>query len=172
MAIKNSVSINFYLRSSIVLTFSIATYPKRLEYQTVWIQVRPDILSGYQQMALVGSELIPFNNGKLLRTFCPSSLNLNLETCKEPRTYLNGKNVIRSTVKHVLSGHSKKKKTKVLKIDVSLMQVESIAECSHLEHSAILLTCSKYYSVLKNNFWSSFEWPLKTGFTVYTPNVT
>ena len=34
------------------------------------------------------------------------------------------------TVKPVLSGHSKIDKTKVLKTDGSLMQVESIAECS------------------------------------------
>ena len=34
------------------------------------------------------------------------------------------------TVKSVLSGHFKKGKTKVLKTDGSLMQVESIAECS------------------------------------------
>ena len=35
-----------------------------------------------------------------------------------------------------------------------------------LEHSAILLTCIKRYSVLKTNFLCSFEWPLKTGYTV------
>ena len=46
------------------------------------------------------------------------------------------------TVKPVLSGHSKIDKTKVLKTGGSLLQVESIAECS-LEHSAILLTCNK-----------------------------
>ena len=34
------------------------------------------------------------------------------------------------TLKPVLSGHSKIDKTKVLKTDGSLMQVESIAECS------------------------------------------
>ena len=34
------------------------------------------------------------------------------------------------------------------------------------EHSAILLTCIQRYSVLKNNFWSTFGWLLKTGFTV------
>ena len=36
-----------------------------------------------------------------------------------------------STVKPVLSGHSKTSKTKVLKTDGSLMHVQSIAECSH-----------------------------------------
>ena len=34
------------------------------------------------------------------------------------------------TVKHVLSGHSKIDKIKVLKTNGSLMKVESIAECS------------------------------------------
>ena len=29
-----------------------------------------------------------------------------------------------------------------------------------IEHSAILLTCIKQFSVLKTNFWSSFEWQL------------
>ena len=48
-----------------------------------------------------------------------------------------------STVKPVLSGHSKKDKTKVLKTDHRLMQVKSIVECSKGEHSAILLTCIK-----------------------------
>ena len=42
------------------------------------------------------------------------------------------------------------------------MQVKS----SPLEHSAILLTCIKQLSILKTNFLSSFEWPLKTCFTV------
>ena len=35
-----------------------------------------------------------------------------------------------ATVKPVFSGHSKIDKTKVLKTDGSLVQVESIAECS------------------------------------------
>ena len=35
-----------------------------------------------------------------------------------------------------------------------------------LEHSTILLTCSKQYSVLKTNFGFRFEWPFKTCFTV------
>ena len=39
------------------------------------------------------------------------------------------------TVKHVLSGHSKIDKKKDLKTNVSLMKVESIAEC--ILHSAI-----------------------------------
>ena len=40
----------------------------------------------------------------------------------------------------------------------SLMKVESIAECSPLEHSAILLTCIKHELVLKTNF-GILEWP-------------
>ena len=43
----------------------------------------------------------------------------------------------------------------------SLMKVERNAD------SAILLTCINRYSVLKTNFWSFFEWPHKTGFTVH-----
>ena len=49
--------------------------------------------------------------------------------------------VLSSTLKPVLSGHSKINKTKVLKPFDSFMQVESIAKCFFLEHSAILLTC-------------------------------
>ena len=61
-----------------------------------------------------------------------------------------------NTVKPVLSGHSEIDKMKVLKTNGrSLMKVESIANAL-LEHSAILLTCVKQYSVLKTNFWSSF----------------
>ena len=48
-----------------------------------------------------------------------------------------------AAVKPVFSGHSKIDKTKVAKTNGSLMKVKSIAECSPLEHSAILLTCIK-----------------------------
>ena len=34
------------------------------------------------------------------------------------------------------------------------------------EHSAILLNCTKLIICLETIFWSSFEWPLKTGFNV------
>ena len=50
---------------------------------------------------------------------------------------------VKNTVKPALSGHSKIDKTKILMTDDSLMKVESIAECSPLEHSAIPLTCFK-----------------------------
>ena len=52
-------------------------------------------------------------------------------------------NVLLKTEKPVLSGHSKLDKTKVFKTNGNLMKVESIAECSLREHSAILLTCIK-----------------------------
>ena len=45
----------------------------------------------------------------------------------------------KTTVKPVLSGHSKIDKTKILMTNGSLMKVESIAECSPL----LLLTCIK-----------------------------
>ena len=49
--------------------------------------------------------------------------------------------------------------------DFRLMQVKSIAECS--EHSAILSTFIKLPFVNKIFVLSIFEWPHKTGFTVF-----
>ena len=43
------------------------------------------------------------------------------------------------------------------------MQVKNIA----VEHSAMLLTCTKLPPVFKTFVLSIFEWPLKTGFTVH-----
>ena len=68
---------------------------------------------------------------------------------------------ISSTVKPVLSSYLKIEKTKVLKTGGRLMQVESIADAPR---GAFCNTFDLHG--LKNNFWSSFEWPLKTGFTV------
>ena len=71
-----------------------------------------------------------------------------------------------STVKPVLSGHSKIDKTKVLKTNGSLMKVESIAECSL---GAFCNTFDLHQAIigLENPlFGLPFEWPLKTGFTV------
>ena len=51
--------------------------------------------------------------------------------------------LIECAVKPVLSGHSKIDKTNILMTNSILMKVESIAECSPLEHSAILLTYIK-----------------------------
>ena len=60
------------------------------------------------------------------------------------------------TVKPVLSDHLKIGKIKVLKTDNgSLMQVESIAECS-LGPFCNTLACIKRKSVLKTNFWYFF----------------
>ena len=46
------------------------------------------------------------------------------------------------------------------------MQVKSIAECSPLEHSAILLTFIKLPFAIKIFVSSFFEWPFYAGFTV------
>ena len=55
----------------------------------------------------------------------------------------------------------------VFKIDYRLMQVKSIAECSPLEHSAILSTFIKLPVVIKTFVLSIFEWWFYTGLTVY-----
>ena len=75
--------------------------------------------------------------------------------------------LMRYAVKPGLSGHSKIDKMKVLKKGGSLMQVESIVECSLLEHSAILLTCIKQLPVLKTYFLSSFRVVAKDMFDCY-----
>ena len=49
------------------------------------------------------------------------------------------------------------------------MKVESIAECSKREHSAILSTFIKLPFVIKIFVVSIFEWPFYTGFTVHVP---
>ena len=50
------------------------------------------------------------------------------------------------------------------------MQVKSIADrMLKREHSATLSTCIKLPHGFKTFVLSFFEWPLKTGFTVYTP---
>ena len=59
------------------------------------------------------------------------------------------------TVKPVLSSHSKNTKNVVLKTDYCLMM-----------YFRSITGCSKLPSVLKTFVLSSFEWPLKTGFTV------
>ena len=45
------------------------------------------------------------------------------------------------------------------------MQVKSIAA---LEHSALLLTFIKLLHIIKISVFSILEWPLKTGFTVFS----
>ena len=81
-----------------------------------------------------------------------------------------------STVKPVLSGHSKEDQKfgfhdRLLlnagqKYCRLLLQVNSIAECSPLEHSAILFTFIELPFVIKSFVLSIFEWSLKIGFTV------
>ena len=71
--------------------------------------------------------------------------------------WLINKNLV-YTVKLVLNGHSKRRKL-VFKTDYRLMQVKSI--------SAIFSTFIKLPFVFKTFVLSIFEWPLKTGFTVF-----
>ena len=73
--------------------------------------------------------------------------------------------VLLNTVKPFKNSHSKKHQKLVFKTNYCLMQVKSIAECS--KDSAILSTFIKLPFVIKIFILSSFEWPLKTGFTVY-----
>ena len=69
-------------------------------------------------------------------------------------------------VKPVLSSHSKKDKTKVLKADCSLVQVKSIAKCS-LGVFCNTFDLHKVIIGLENQFLVFFfEWPLKTRFTI------
>ena len=44
--------------------------------------------------------------------------------------------------------------------------MSKILQNALVEHSAILLTCTKLPLVFKTFVLSIFEWPLKTGFTV------
>ena len=54
----------------------------------------------------------------------------------------------------------------IFKTDYRLMQVKSIAECSKVEHSAIVSTFIRLPVVIKTFILSTFEWPFYTGFTV------
>ena len=66
----------------------------------------------------------------------------------------------------VLSSYSKRRPKLVFKIDYGLMQVK-VLQNAPTEHSAIILTFIKLPFVFKTFVLSVFEWPLKTGFTVY-----
>ena len=61
--------------------------------------------------------------------------------------------IVYTTLKPVLIGPSKKDKTKVLKINGSLMKVESIAECSL---GAFCNTFDLHKAIIGLEFWSSF----------------
>ena len=71
------------------------------------------------------------------------------------------------TVKSVLSGHLKRTSKLVFNTHYCLKQVKSIAECSKMDHSAILLIFIKLPFVIKIFVLSIFEWSLKTSFTVF-----
>ena len=86
-------------------------------------------------------------------------MKINILTSEKPM-----KVAILNTVKPVLSGNSKRRPKLVFKTNYCLMQVKSIAECSY---SAILSTFIKLPFVIKIFVLSVFEWPLKTGFTVF-----
>ena len=78
-----------------------------------------------------------------------------------------GRTAICIFVKPVLSGHLKLDKTKALVENGSIMKVESIAECSPwsiLQYFWPALSDNLYWKPI---FGVLFEWPLKTGFTVY-----
>ena len=70
------------------------------------------------------------------------------------------------TVKPVLRINSKRRPKIGFKTNYSLMQVKSIAECSN---GSILqyFRPSLSYRVIKIFVLSIFEWPLKTGFTIF-----
>ena len=60
-----------------------------------------------------------------------------------------------------------KNKTKIVfNTNYRFMQFKSIAECSKVEHSAILSTFIQLPFVIEIFVLSTFEWPFKTGFTV------
>ena len=65
-----------------------------------------------------------------------------------------------------MKNHSKIDRTKILITIGSFTQVESIAECSTLENSGILLTCIKRFLALKTNLCFLRVVVLHTGFTV------
>ena len=62
-----------------------------------------------------------------------------------------------------LNGHSQKERKIVLKTNYYLMKVKSVAECI-LQYFRPSLS---YPFVIKIFVLSMFEWPLKTGFTVF-----
>ena len=75
----------------------------------------------------------------------------------------------KSTVKPVLSGHSKEDQKLVFKTDYHLMQVQSITEYSLWSKGSILQyfgPALSYHLSLRPLFFPFFEWPLKTGLTV------
>ena len=78
--------------------------------------------------------------------------------------FIGSKILLQNTAIPVLSNHSKINQAKILMTNDSLMKVESIAECSL---GAFCNTFDLRQAIigLETQFWS-FEWSLKTGFTV------
>ena len=75
-------------------------------------------------------------------------------------------NICTCTAKPVLSGHSKRLKI-CFQDRVLLNAGQKYRRMLQSKHSAILSTLIKLPFVIKIECWSIFEWPLRTGFTVY-----
>ena len=74
---------------------------------------------------------------------------------------------VSSTVKPVLSGHSKRRPKIGFQDRLSLNAGQKYCRMLQGEHSAILSTFIELPLVFKTFVLSIVEWPLKTGFTVY-----
>ena len=74
---------------------------------------------------------------------------------------------VSSTVKPVLSSHSKRRPTIGIQDRLLLNAGQKYCRMLQGEHSAILSTFIKLPFVIKILVLSFFEWPLKTGFTVF-----
>ena len=72
-----------------------------------------------------------------------------------------------STVNPVLRGHSKRRPKIGFQDRLSLNAGEMYCRMLQGEHSAILSTFIKLTFAIKTFILSIFEWPLKTGFTVF-----
>ena len=72
-----------------------------------------------------------------------------------------------TTVKPILSSHSKRRPKIGFQDGLSLNVGQNYCRMLQGEHSAILLTFIELPSVIKVFVLSIFEWPLKTGFTVF-----
>ena len=71
-----------------------------------------------------------------------------------------------STVKPVLSGHSKRRAEIGFQDRLSLNACQKYCRMLQWEHSAIFLTIMKLPFAIKTFVLPIFEWPFKTGFTV------
>ena len=76
-----------------------------------------------------------------------------------------------STVKPVLSGHSKRRPNIVFQDRLSLNAGQKYYRMLQWEHSAILSTFIKLPSVIKIFALFIFDWLLKAGYTVFTYNI-